>query len=240
MSMELAQLKEAMAWNAKYGFIRHMPLVTATGEEYQGAFVGQPQPLTLGVEQKFRVTYQPEQGVEIPLVTKRPNAFNPDLQPGETAASRYEQLWQLSQDIGLPVPQQLYLLSDDVVAFPDLTADGSVFVGKAAAAEIAAGTQPRMAALLQTIDQQHVITQAHQFAELATNQQVRLPHDGAFDLLLQPSGTWQLMILEFGAMWFGPEAVSNAVLYPNLAAENTRNVNRFLIDMETVFAACRH
>lgn len=237
--MELSQFREYQAWMAEYGFIRTFALRYPNDAiPIAGEVVGEPEYLAAGVETKFRITFQPkDQPQPLHLVTKRPNAFNPPLEPGETPASRFRDNWLVASGAGLPVPQ-LYGISDQVIAFPDLSADGSWLIGKAFAAISKIATRPATfvaaQAIFQKVNLDQVRARVQQYEALATAAKIRLPLDGAFELLLHPDSTWEIIMLELGSLWYGEQALSAPAIYATLTTENDHHAQQFLDDLAVI------
>lgn len=229
-------------WSSEYGFGPQLTIRQVGGASLEGRIISDPEFIPRGVEQKYRIQFLPKDVVTPPisLVTKRPISFYPPLNPDETPSQRFEEIWTVARQAGLPVPD-LYILSDEVIAFPDLSSDGSVFFGKAAAGQRrdllhqAANhdrqTSSEVSMLPPDFDFNSVKQAADEIVRKATTAQIRLPRDGALELLIRPDQTWELVILELGTMWYGENAQADPELYPTLEAENRRYANIFLWDL---------
>lgn len=149
---------------------------------------------TGGAEPKNIVTGQLKGQDEIVSLVQRRGHFYPST-------------WRAMRQEGLPVVPELWTSSVGTILMPNLRADGSEMYGKGFAtmlmvkhlAQFALGS-PRNEAFLELFESESgrtaVAEQAQRYQAQATNTEIALPHDDAFELLLHPDDSWELTIVD--------------------------------------------
>lgn len=116
----------------------------------------------------------------------------PKLYRGErTSAQHYVFLWTKLKEAGIPVLPTVMVVSDNEVLETNLTANGAGIYGKGSHGkdrEVYGTDSELLSVGLGTVDRR-----AREYAQLAVDHGIGLSEDHAFDLILQPSGDWEVM-----------------------------------------------
>jgi len=118
-------------------------------------------PLKLGTRGgKLFLTLQRENSQELSHMVQRRVEYTEPFRGSRTSAQHYMYLWESLRNAGVTVVNEVMALSDNKIAETNVTADGSMLLGK--------GT---------TVSEQNILLSA----------------DHCFDLLVRPTGDWQVI-----------------------------------------------
>jgi hypothetical protein len=128
---------------------------------------------------------------EIHLVKRELPNYAPEVLNGKSKSDYFIEVWQEMKKAGLPVPPTIVKLNDNEILETNFTWDGSQIYGKESKyAEFP--DSPRDSVFID-IDIDAVIKQAREIADIAEQNNIKLSHDHAFDLLVHPDGTWNVI-----------------------------------------------
>lgn len=148
-------------------------------------------PLRLGTRGgKLFLTLQREHSQELSHMVQRKVEYTEPFRGVRTSAQHYMYLWESLCNAGLTVVNEVVALSDNKIAETNVTADGSMLLGKGTTVSELKQNEKN---LLTQIDLENVRKEALRQAQLASEQNILLSADHCFDLLVRPTGDWQVI-----------------------------------------------
>lgn len=122
-------------------------------------------------------------------------------------AERYFARWQFLRRIGVPTVPSMRVVNDDLVAMGDMTRYGGEFFGKAKRRDIRYEEQDKirrkltkMERLFLRVDNEKVKDELKTIQERLVKHGVSFPIDDAYDLLVNPDGTWSVFVMDLGML----------------------------------------
>ncbi len=193
-----------------------------------------------GVEPKFRVKANVRfpKGREVHLIER---SFGTDIDK-RRRKGLYFANWVELKRVGLPVVDTVRETDEGTVFVTDVKADGSETYGKGLALSIVLGFReddpsPRRRTNIDPLFKKIVGSrqirliedQVNRCVDIATTNGIQLPDgDDAFELLVHPNGSWQLMILDLH------EAKINVEQREDLMKKNRLLRDRFLDNLRVL------
>jgi len=118
---------------------------------------------------------------------------------GFTHSGHFYYTWMMLKSVGIPTVPTVRIIDDRKVLMTDLTADGSMFFGKATkVTDNRANNICEMEFIFSQIDLVPVYEELKRVERIAMRNDIILPIDDPFDLLLHPDGSWEVMVLDLG------------------------------------------
>lgn len=133
-------------------------------------------------------------------------------------ADQYIFVWNKLREYGLPVVPNVRKLSSDEIVQTNLEASGySVYDSKIDILE----TRQTQAndSLFARIPLEDIREKAQHYAKIATNNGVRLAYDGAFHVVVNGKGEWDLLLLDLGSVSVGDKKIDK--LFGSLSDYNS-------------------
>lgn len=132
----------------------------------------------------------------------------------------YEKSWRLYKEIGLPVVPTLRRGKNGNIFITDIKWDGSEVYGKSLGYSLGGygkryRPRPQMDKIFVDLISSDIYNQVKdrvsECVDIATNNDILLPQDDTFDLLVHPDGSWDIILLDVGdGRWIlGHEAVTD-------------------------------
>ncbi len=151
----------------------------------------------------------------------------------------YEKSWRLYKEIGLPVVPTLRRGKNGNIFITDIKWDGSEVYGKSLGYSLGGygkryRPRPQMDKIFVDLISSDIYNQVKdrvsECVDIATNNDILLPQDDTFDLLVHPDGSWDIILVDVGDYrWvIGHEAVTD------VRAANLERAMVFLDDLEEV------
>lgn len=191
-------------------------------------------PLKTGIEEKERLTCKlviPESLGEVRFLVKKRVDLDDLMGNVELLkpSAWYYQNWLYLKEVGMPTVPELYLLSDEEVLMPDLSADGSKIYGSHMVFE-----RTRKPDLIDRIfldiPEEETECEAKKLAIQATNNGVWLPYNDPLELIVHPDRARELLVLDLSAMSY-----KRNPRWPHLFEEhNSSIVKCFLQYLDTI------
>lgn len=164
-----------------------------------------------GNEPKFKISVSPigcngrEKEVRLPFFKKTVMIIDFNfhwMHEDLSMAQLYYCIWRKLKDAGVPTIPNVRIVDDDNVLITDLTADGSQFFGKAGYIKwLFEDRQPGLSGPEKhfvNVDIDKVARRAREIELLALKHGLVLPSDDPFDLLVHPTGAWEVVVLDIG------------------------------------------
>lgn len=151
--------------------------------------------------------------------------------------------WRMLKDAGLPVPSTLRVTDEKTVLMGNMRSHGEETYGKGFACELMDNIRDHESKgipliPIKEVDRKFLETYSTQKSEflaevqrlemMATAQNIVLPYDDAFELLVRPDGTWQLAILDLSLVWKDSSQDEAARI-------NSKTVKEFLAYVDKTF-----
>ena len=116
-------------------------------------------------------------------------------------ADKYLKYWRELQDAGIPTVPTMRKLDDERVIMTDLTAEGGCLYGKNKSLQMT-GDKNSIDDIFLSIDPEEITKQAQEIVEKANKAGISLPMDDPLELLVNPDGTWRLLVLDLSMLEF--------------------------------------
>lgn len=143
---------------------------------------------------------------EIHLV-KRILQYEPGIVENQTNSDYFITIWREMKSSGLPVPPTVVKINDNEILETNLKWDASEIYGKDSKFDDYPPSP--LDHLFLKVDIDLVMKQAEEVVQIAEGNNIKLSKDHAFDLLLHPNGTWNVVTRD----------IKNAVIKCNPNAE---------------------
>lgn len=118
----------------------------------------------------------------------------PDDENDIVTAEMYYNYWKRLKNAGIPTVPTMRVIAPNEVIMTNMTADGSVFFGKHRS-----HSEPISDQFIQhflSINPADIQFSAQQIVKRADENNIILPDDEAFTLLVHPDGSWEVMVLD--------------------------------------------
>lgn len=109
-------------------------------------------------------------------------------------------VWYKLKKAGLPVVPTMRKIGDYSVLMTNLTSDGSFLFGKYTRYAKDAAVPKSMTKNLKKIPILPIKQTAWIFADICNNNDIELAYDDAFELLVHPNGSWELIMLDLSGV----------------------------------------
>ncbi len=107
--------------------------------------------------------------------------------------------WMMLRKAGIPTLPTVRVIDKRRVLITDMTSDGSEFFGKVTEIdEISVENLTDAELVFSYLDLSRVRDELERVERLAIQNNIALPIDDPFDLLVHPDGTWEVIVLDFG------------------------------------------
>ncbi|HLE50321.1 MAG TPA: hypothetical protein VI791_04215 [Patescibacteria group bacterium] len=150
---------------------------------------------------------------EIGLVLKRASVDSGDTnlfgdeRLGMESALRYYERWKFLKMVGVPTVSSMRVIDEYRIAMGDMTVGGGEFFGKAKKIaimlELEKGIRRELSPLEKTflnIDTEAIKQKVADLQEIAWKNEVRLPGDDQYDLLVRPDGSFQVIVMDLSRL----------------------------------------
>jgi hypothetical protein len=137
---------------------------------------------------------------------------------GPRGVDEYAKTWRAFRKAGIPVVEHMWKSEDGKVFVKDLKRDGSEIFGKAYGMLTSIKSERQKLALtpmeekfikIIETDLPKIRSAAEEMAKRATQCGLVLPWDDAFELLVHPDGTWQIIVLDLRTAKINQDAWQN-------------------------------
>jgi hypothetical protein len=127
-------------------------------------------------------------------------------------AQRYYERWKYLRKIGISTVSSMRVVDEYTVAMGDMTANGGEFFGKAKRQAlldeinaikhgfIKARKLTILEKVFMSLDHEEMKEDVAQIQKMAWDAGIRLPSDDQYDLLVNPDGTWNVMVMDLSAL----------------------------------------
>ncbi len=144
----------------------------------------------------------------ISLIRKTPRNFAESSELYDHKISNVEnylKIWEKLKEVKIPTIPNVYKISDTEVVMTDLTANGSGVYDKDFRCKCASGYDAikSIDKKFLEIDLNDIREKTERIAETANNNNIALPEDGAFNLIVHPNGSWKIIVLDIGETQVG-------------------------------------
>ena len=152
------------------------------------------------------------------------------------AGDDYINKWKQFNSVGLPVVSTIRRTDKGTILLTDVKADGSEVFGGSLRSTLKnihnlRSSNPLDQRFLEIINDgniEQIQSQVADFVERATKAFIALPSDGAFELIVHPNGTWNLITLDLRRA----EINQNKSSYESLKEKNQLYADNFLLSLK--------